>query len=106
MKTPQSAHLLPLLFLAVIGGCQGPQVDLGNTMPARPADFVPSVSTAQSDGLDLLGDPILSRGVSADEPDSDLDFSPQRSTYTAPGELQTLPLNPVFDLFKGNVSSQ
>jgi hypothetical protein len=52
-------------------------------------------------------DPAIWRAVSAEEPDSKLITSElQRSSAVAPGELQTLPLNPVFDLLKGNASSQ
>ncbi len=106
MKAAQTAHILLLMISAVLSGCQIPQTDPGSVTPVRSPVSTPSVSTSESVGLDPRSDSILSRGVSGEEPEAEAEPLLQRSNTIAPGELQTLPLNPVIDLIKGTSSPQ
>jgi len=106
MKARQLAQLLLVVHFAVTAGCQDPRLAPLSPDSAPPPASSPSASVRGGDGADAGRTPLLSRAVSAEELEPDDLLRPERSNIVAPGELQVLPLNPVFDLLKGNTAAQ
>ena len=101
----KARNLVLILLSAALGGCVSTREDLFPTGPASSAAPSSAVPVSEKDAGDLERAPILSRAVSEDEPEID-DALLGRSPAIAPGELQTLPLNPVLELLSGNGNSQ
>jgi hypothetical protein len=107
MDARRFAHLILLSLAVAIGGCQAPQPDpSGSVFPLPPvaASSAAAPSSGSSVG-DLGSDSRVSRAVSDEEPESAVASSLQQSKPIAPGEVPTLPLNPVFDLLNGTANS-
>jgi hypothetical protein len=99
-------HSLILFVLAVANsGCLSPETD---SRPATPPTIssLPSVAPTKEDLEHPGSDLLLFRAASLEEADPVPAAIPPPGRVGLPDDLQTLPLNPVFDLLMGNGTAQ